>query len=79
MILIISTSVFVGTVLSSCSKSYNCKCTYVAMSGGAAAGEPNKEETSKVKGNTIVLADISCKMNEDKYFTQGFDGNCGIQ
>jgi hypothetical protein len=65
-------------MLSSCDKEYTCKCTYVARSSGSAAGQPNKDETSNVKGKSSTLADVNCKMNENKYWSQGFDGNCGI-
>ncbi len=78
-ILAIVASVFTLILFNSCTKDYTCKCTYVAMSNGSAAGQPDKEETSNVKGNTSTLADVNCKMNEDKYLMQGFDGTCGIQ
>lgn len=78
---VLFTTLFITTItISSCvkTKDYNCECTYVARSGGAAAGQPNKVETTKVKGRFHEQAVVECDGLNSKYFAD-YSGTCLIK
>lgn len=60
-------------------KSYQCHCTYVANVLGPNAGQPNKEETTTLKGNDFSGVDIDCTNLETKYDGQFYQGTCVLQ
>ena len=67
-----------STTLTSCLKvkDYACDCTYIARPLGPAEGEPDKSESSTVKGRLMEDARFECSSLDNKYFMQGFDGTC---
>ncbi len=66
--------------ISSCvkTKDYDCECTYVARSGGSAAGQPDKVETTKVKARFHEQAVVECDGLSSKYFAD-YSGTCLIK
>ena len=79
-IILLSTSLIAITTISSCvkTKDYNCECTYVARSGGSAAGQPDKVEITKVKGRFHEQAVVECDGLSSKYFAD-YSGTCLIK
>lgn len=61
------------------STSYNCQCTYIAVSGGPSAGQANKVENTTVQGTTSGEANVNCQGLVGKYDGQFFTGTCVLQ
>lgn len=59
-------------------KSYECKCTYVAVSNGPSSGQANKEESTTLKGTEFDGLEVDCANLEGKYMAQYFSGTCTL-
>lgn len=71
-----------GTLLmTSCLKmqDFDCECTYVADIQGPSAGEPNRNETTVVKGRFHEQAQVECMGLQSKYHAEFFSGTCIIK
>ncbi len=58
---------------------FTCQCTYIAIAGGSSDGQPNKDESTNVKAQSLGEAKVDCSSREAKYFGQDFQGTCIIQ
>ena len=59
-------------------KNYNCTCTYIAISGGQSAGQPDKKETTALNDRTEGTARVDCASLGSKYGAQYFEGTCTL-
>lgn len=79
--LIVPLTAFFLFGLTSClkDKDYTCECTYIPDALGPNADEPNKTETSQVKGRIRENADFACFDLQGKYISQFYKGTCQIK
>lgn len=66
--------------LQSCTKDFNCKCTYIHhVTPFDSVPKADIVEENKVKARFTEQANVDCSFLEGKYFSNNFRGTCLIQ
>lgn len=78
---ILLTAACIGILsMASCTvEDFTCECTYVATVTGPSAGQPNRVETTVVKGRLHEQAEVECAGLQSKYMAEFFSGTCLIK